>query len=36
MNDSNYANEEMFSDPKEYDKILENWSKDMPGELISS
>jgi hypothetical protein len=30
MNDSRYANEEMFTDSDEYDKILKQWEEDMP------
>jgi Mycotoxin biosynthesis protein UstYa len=36
MNDSRYSNEEMFKDQDNYDRILEQWSKDMPSKSHGS
>lgn len=33
MNDSRYANERMFTDRVEHQKILDQWEADVPGEL---
>lgn len=34
MNDSRYANEEMFTDSEQYDKILKQWEEDMPRKFL--
>jgi hypothetical protein len=34
MNDSRYANEQMFSDIGTYDNILRQWEEDMPRKLV--
>lgn len=35
MNDSNYATEDMFKDPKELEHIMAQWENDMPSKSQS-